>query len=130
MTPGKPRVLVVEDDPHLGTIMGIHLSSHALSVKVVGDGLAALEAFDAEAPNVVTLDLNVPTISGFRLIKLFKRARPEVPVLIVTALDFVEAEEVARSGADDFVTKPFDPGVLAEKVWYHLRGAASPPGAN
>jgi DNA-binding response OmpR family regulator len=87
---------------------------------VEADGLEALDLFETWSPSLVTLDLRLPTISGFRLIELFKRQRPDVPVIAATALDFEEAVEVARSGADDFITKPFDPRLLVAKVQFQL----------
>lgn len=120
MKPGN-RILVVEDDPNLAEVMNLHLSAQRLAVTVVDDGLDALQVFDSDPPALVTLDLNISTISGFRLINLFKRFRPHVPILVVTAMDFAEVEEVARAGVDDFITKPFDPDVLIRKVRYHLQ---------
>jgi len=117
------RILVVEDDPHVAEIIQWNLYAAGYAATVVADGMAALQAFDEIHPCLVTLDLNVPAVSGFRLVELFKRHAPEVPVVIVTALSFEEAEEIARAGADDFVTKPFEPYDLLQKVHYHL----SPP---
>lgn len=119
------RILVVEDDPQVAEILQWNLFAAGYPVTVVQDGLAALRAFDDERPALVTIDLNVPTVSGFRLVELFKRYTPNVPILVVTALAFEEAEDIARAGADDFVTKPFDPYQLVRKIEYHLsRGEA------
>jgi len=120
------RILVVEDDPQVAEILQWNLYAAGYRVTVVEDGLAALRAFDEERPALVTIDLNVPTVSGFRLVELFKRYAPDVPVLVVTALMFEEAEEIARAGADDFVTKPFDPYQLVRKIEYHLRRQDAP----
>ncbi|HVC34063.1 MAG TPA: response regulator [Chloroflexota bacterium] len=119
------RILVVEDDPQVAEILQWNLFAAGYQVTVVQDGLAALRSFDDERPALVTIDLNVPTVSGFRLVELFKRYAPSVPVLVVTALAFEEAEEIARAGADDFVTKPFDPYQLVRKIEYHLHHKAS-----
>jgi len=121
------RILVVEDDPQVAEILQWNLFAAGYPVTVVEDGLAALRAFDDERPALVTIDLNVPTVSGFRLVELFKRHAPDVPILVVTALAFEEAEEIARAGAEDFVTKPFDPFELVRKIEYYLhRKNASP----
>lgn len=123
---GAERILVVEDDPQVAEIIGWNLLAAGYLVTVVTDGLEAMQAFDREHPALVTVDLMIPSVSGFRLVALFKRERPEVPVLVVTALTFEEAEETARAGADDFITKPFDPGILVQKIDYHLHRAPVP----
>lgn len=120
------RILVVEDDPQVAEILQWNLFAAGYPVTVVEDGLAALRAFDDIRPALVTIDLNLPTVSGFRLVELFKRYAPSVPILVVTALAFEEAEEIARAGADDFVTKPFDPYQLVRKIEYHLHRQLSP----
>lgn len=114
------RILVVEDDLQMAEIIEWNLSEAGFSVTVVNDGVTALRKFDEERPSIVTIDLNVPEVSGFRLVKLFKRFAQDVPVIVVTAASFEEAEDIARDGADDFLAKPFDPKQLVKKVEYHL----------
>jgi DNA-binding response OmpR family regulator len=119
----KKQILVVEDDPNVARTICWNLWEAGYEVTTAEDGLAALHAFDAGDFALITLDLMLPMISGFRLAKLFKRARPETPVMIVSSLSFQEAEEVARAGVDDFLTKPFDPRVLIDKVRFHVHAA-------
>ena len=114
------RILVVEDDPQMAEIIEWNLLAAGHPVTVVNDGVTALRKFDEERPSIVTIDLNVPEVSGFRLVKLFKRFAPDVPVIVVTAASFEEAEDIARDGADDFLAKPFDPRQLIRKVEFHL----------
>jgi DNA-binding response OmpR family regulator len=114
------RVLVVEDDAQMAEVIEWNLYLAGYLVTVVEDGLAALRAFDEIRPGLVTIDLNVPEVSGFRLITLFKRHAPKTPIVVVTGSTFQEVEEVARSGADDFITKPFDPYDLVKRIDYHL----------
>src|SRR5205085_8206185 len=104
-------------------------SGAGFRVTVVQDGLEALVKFDAARPALVTVDLNVPTVSGFRLVKLFKRLAPNLPIIVVTGLAFEEAEEIARAGANDFITKPFDPQELIRKICFHLEPSSSRPPA-
>jgi two-component system response regulator AdeR len=114
------RVLVVEDDAQLAEVIEWHLFVAGYPVTGVDDGLAALHAFDELHPALVTIDLNVPEVSGFRLLTLFKRRAPDVPIIIVTGSTFEEVEEIAKAGANDFITKPFDPYELVQKIQYHL----------
>src|SRR5438105_1010913 len=106
------RILVVEDDPQIAEIIQWNLSGAGFQVTVVQDGLEALLKYDVARPALVTIDLNLPTVSGFRLVKLFKRLAPDLPVIVVSGLTFEEAEEIAHAGANDFLMKPFDPGEL------------------
>lgn len=124
----KERVLVVEDEGGLAEIIRLHLEESGYQVDVAPDGLTALRRFDEARPALVVLDLGVPEVSGYRLMSLFKRSdpgstQPKPKVIIVTARDFEEAREVVRLGADDFVTKPFDPQDLVRRVDYLLRSA-------
>jgi len=120
-------ILIVEDDGDLAEIISCNLTGAGYAVVTAADGLHALQAFEAAEPRLVVLDLMLPTISGFRLIQLFKKLRPGVPVIVATALHFEEAEDAVRAGADDFVTKPFEPSVIVGKVNHFLDPAAPRP---
>jgi DNA-binding response OmpR family regulator len=111
-------VLVVEDEPGLTEVLALHLRAAGYDPVVAGDGLEALHALDRTIPVAIVLDLHLPQVSGFRLLEVLKQ-RPDtasVPVLVLTALSFAEAREVARAGADDFLTKPFDPTEVVRRV--------------
>ena len=112
------RVLIVEDEAGLAEVISLHLEAAGYETVVCHDGLAALYEVDRQAPNLVVLDLHVPQISGFRLIQLLKQrgGATRIPVVVTTALSFQEAEDAVRSGADDFMTKPFMPDELVTRV--------------
>ncbi len=118
----RGKILVVEDEPDIAEVIQLNLEAAGYSVVVARDGVAALRLFDAERPNLVTLDLGVPQVSGFRLLELFKRPEPPgpVPVIVVTAMSFEESEEVAHAGADEFITKPVEPRELVARVAFTL----------
>jgi DNA-binding response OmpR family regulator len=124
--PGRaaPKVLVVEDDPAIADVLRLNLQARGYLVVTASDGVAALQVFEREGPDLVTLDLNVPKVSGYRLIQLFKKFGPprQVPVIVITALDYEEAQEVIEAGADDFVSKPFEREELLQKVDFALTG--------
>ncbi len=121
--PRSNHILVVEDDPHVAEIIQTNLLAAGMRTTVVPDGLEALRAFDEKSPTLVTMDLNVPEVSGFRLLRLFKKFAPQLPVIVVTASEFQEAEEIARAGADAFITKPFEP----ERLVYMIRDLLEHP---
>jgi len=99
---------------------------------VAADGLAALHALDGPPPRAILLDLSLPQVRGFRFLEVL-RQRPALaggPVLVLTALRFAEARDVARGGVAAFVTKPYDPGAIVRRLDRLLGGAgAAPPGA-
>jgi DNA-binding response OmpR family regulator len=112
-----PKVLIIEDEQGLVDILTVNLEAAGLRVVSACDGLAGWQTFERELPDLVILDINLPVVSGFRLLQWFRDSeRPHVPVLAITALDFSEAEELARNGLDAFVSKPFQPEDVVRAV--------------
>ena len=103
----RPKVLVIEDEEGLLEILELNFRSAGYQVATAADGLAGWQQFEREEPDLLVLDLNLPQISGFRLLELV-RSESDVPVLVLTAYDFAEAEEVARHRPNAYVKKPFD----------------------
>jgi CheY-like chemotaxis protein len=126
--PAPATVLVVEDEPAVAAAEAMILEDAGLTVAVAPDGGAALAAVERARPDLVVLDLALPGVSGFRLLQLLKAdpATAAVPVLVVTALDFAEAQEVAQTGAEGFLTKPFDAPALAAGAHRLLTGGGAP----
>jgi DNA-binding response OmpR family regulator len=100
-------VLIVEDEDGLLEILCLNFQSAGYQVFAADDGLVGWQQFDRHRPDLLVLDLNLPQISGFRLLELV-RSESDVPVLILTAYDFAEAEEVAHFRPNAFLKKPFD----------------------
>ena len=107
----KGTVLVVEDEPGLAEVLAVHLAAAGYAPVVARDGLEALAALERAAPAAVLLDLQLPRVSGFRLLQLLRPGggAPRVPVVVLSALSFGEARDALRAGADAFLTKPFRP---------------------
>lgn len=126
-TASQIGVLVVEDDPRMQKVLQRTFHEQGYVVTVCGDGKAGLESFRASCPDVVLLDLVLPHIYGRDLCKIMKSERPEVPVLIVSAISEV-ADKVLllELGADDYVTKPFSPRELLARVQAALRRKRRP----
>jgi DNA-binding response OmpR family regulator len=103
----RPHVLIIEDEEGLLEILELNFRSAGYIVSTAADGMTAWQLYERERPDLLVLDLNLPQISGFRLLELV-RSESELPVLILTAYDFAEAEEVAQHRPDAFVKKPFD----------------------
>jgi DNA-binding response OmpR family regulator len=105
--------LIIEDEEGLLEILEVNFRAAGYRVLTATDGVAAWQAFDQKRPDLLVLDLKLPKMSGFRFLELV-RSESDVPILILTAYDFTEAEEVARYRPDAFVKKPFDAKILIE----------------
>ena len=103
----RPHVLIIEDEEGLLEILELNFRSAGYTVSTAADGVTGWQRFEQERPDLLVLDLNLPQISGFRLLELV-RSESELPILILTAYDFAEAEEVAQHRPDAFIKKPFD----------------------
>lgn len=115
------RILVVEDDFDIAEMLQTWLMEAGYGVEMAGDGLRALDAFAAGRFDLVLLDLMLPKLDGFGVCEWI-RARSDVPVVMLTALD---GEEEQLRGydlrIDDYVTKPFSMPLLLRKIAAILR---------
>ncbi|HKG90833.1 MAG TPA: response regulator transcription factor [Gemmatimonadaceae bacterium] len=124
----RPRVLIVEDNANLALGLRNNLEIEGYDVDVARDGASGLAAARAEpAPDLVILDLMLPEMDGYRVLRTLRDEGRGMPVLILTARG-EEAEKVRgfRLGADDYVTKPFGLLELLARVNAHLRRARGP----
>jgi len=120
-------VLVIEDEAHVQELVSYTLQGAGYRVQVVDRGLSALDMARRTAPDLVLLDIRLPDIDGWEVCRRL-RAESDVPILIMTAL--AEDESLVkglRLGADDYMSKPFSPMVLAARVQALLRRAAPMP---
>jgi len=112
-------VLVVDDDPVIQRLLRVNFEMEGYEVLVAVDAVDGLERARAEHPDIVVLDIMMPRMSGLDVAKSLK-ADPDtasIPVLLLSA-KAQEADLVAgdESGADDYLTKPFDPLHLLQRV--------------
>ena len=121
--PDARSVLVIEDEPGIAETIALHLQAEGLKVEIVVDGLAALVRLDSPPPDLVLLDLGLPEVSGFRVMSVLRRTPgwERTPVVVATAYNFEEAQEIIRDGIDEFMTKPFDMKDLVERVGAVIR---------
>src|SRR5262245_32623883 len=117
------KLLSADDDKDLLALIAFTLSQAGYLVVKASDGPSAIRAFDAEAPDLVILDINMPGASGFQVCEAI-RAKSRVPVMMLTVRgeeeDLVKALEL---GADDYLTKPFSPRTLLARIRALLRRA-------
>ena len=103
------RVLLVEDDRMIGAAVMQALKDAAYAVDWVTDGQAAIEAAGVEAYDVALLDLGLPEADGRQVLRRFRQAGRQLPVIIVTARDGIDDRiEGLDLGADDYLVKPFE----------------------
>jgi two-component system, OmpR family, response regulator len=111
------RILLVEDEPRLATLVRRGLSEEGHAVDVAGTGEEALDWVDAAPFEAIVLDVMLPGIDGFEVCRRLRRAGVHVPILLLTARDAV-ADRVAGldAGADDYLVKPFAFAELAARL--------------
>ena len=122
MSARKPVVMVVEDDPGIRRGLTDSLRFGGYEVIELADGTAARERIPTAELDLVLLDVVLPGVDGFALLDDVRRARPGLPVILVTARG-AEEDRVRglRSGADDYVVKPFSSTELLARVEAVLR---------
>ncbi len=125
----RTRILVADDEPHIGRIIKTKLEQGPFAVDLVYDGAEALDALATEPPvGLIVLDLMMPRVSG---LEVLARVRQDdrwrhIPCLILTAAGQDHQEEDARRrGADEFMTKPFSPKRLLARVTELVEEAAA-----
>jgi DNA-binding response OmpR family regulator len=117
--PGK--ILVADDEANIVQLLRMYLREAGYDVVAAHDGRQALERFQAESPDLVLLDLMMPELGGFEVCNEIRKTS-DVPVIMLTARsDDVDKIVGLEMGADDYVTKPFNPREVVARVKANLR---------
>jgi len=120
-------ILVVEDEPSIAEVVSLYLKRAGFSVKVVADGQAALDELARQVPGLVILDIMLPKVDGFSIIR-WLRDRSDAPVIMLTSRrDEIDRIAGLEMGADDYVVKPFSPQELVSRVRAVLRRTQNSP---
>jgi two-component system alkaline phosphatase synthesis response regulator PhoP len=126
------RVLVADDEPHIGRIIQMKLEQGPYEVTLVADGRAALDELQGPEPiDVVLLDIMMPYASGLEVLAEARRLphRRETPIIILTAKgQDADRRQALELGATDFFTKPFSPKKLLARVDEIFGGPATGDG--
>ncbi|MCF6507831.1 response regulator transcription factor [Blastococcus sp. MG754426] len=118
------RVLIAEDEPRIAAFVEKGLKANGFATAVVGDGLSALDRARSGEFDLVVLDIGLPVLDGFAVLRALRAERCAVPVVVLTARDSVQ-DTVAglEGGADDYMAKPFRFEELLARVRLRLAGA-------
>ena len=117
------RVLVVDDEANIVELVRLYLEREGFHVDAASDGETALERAEANEPRLIILDLMLPEVDGFEVCRRL-RARSDVPIIMLTARD-EDVDKIVglELGADDYLTKPFNPRELVARAKAILRRA-------
>jgi len=122
----KTRILIADDDPSILKLMTIYLKQAGYEPILASDGKEALSLVEAEDPALVILDIRMPGMNGFEVCRHI-RASSDIPIIMLTISN--QDEDVLqglKSGADDYVTKPFSVEVLLARIQAVLRRTKFP----
>jgi two-component system alkaline phosphatase synthesis response regulator PhoP len=125
------RILVVEDEPSIATLLEYNLEKAGYSVLKAEDGKEGLRMAMEEEPDLMILDLMLPEMDGMDVCKTLRQEKRDIPILMLTARgDEFDKVLGLELGADDYLTKPFSPREVVARVKAILRRARSSEGTN
>lgn len=119
------KILVVDDDSNICELIRLYLEKEGYTVKIVNDGVSAVNAFKQENPDLMLLDIMLPKLDGWQVCREIRKFSDK-PIIMLTAkgetFDKVLGLEL---GADDYMTKPFDTKEMVARIKAVLRRAGS-----
>jgi len=123
----KKRILVIEDEAHIADGIRLNLSIQGYEVKIAQDGISGLDLWRSWQPDLIILDIMLPMIDGFSILKTIRKEDEKIPVLILSARgDTKDKVKGLKYGVDDYLSKPFDleefllriKRLLKKKTWF------------
>jgi two-component system alkaline phosphatase synthesis response regulator PhoP len=123
----KKRILVIEDEAHIADGIQLNLTLQGYGVSIASDGIDGLEQWRTWKPDLIILDIMLPMIDGFSILKTIRKEDEKIPVLILSARgDTKDKVKGLRYGVDDYLSKPFDleefllrvERLIKKKGWY------------
>ena len=121
----KKRILIIEDESHIAEGLKLNLSLQGYEVEVADNGNAGLKTWKAWQPDLIVLDQNLPGMDGLDVCRQLRR-ESDVPIIMLTAKHGEDSElDGLRSGADDYITKPFSFEEVLARINATLRRSQS-----
>lgn len=126
-TAEKKRILVIEDESHIADGIRLNLTLQGYEATIASDGIEGLAQWRAWHPDLIVLDIMLPMIDGFSILKTIRQEDQKIPVLILSArADTKDKIKGLRYGTDDYLSKPFDleefllrvARLIEKKTWY------------
>ena len=122
------KILVVEDDSATAELIKYTLETKGMTVDIAGDGGEAIKMVRTNTPDLIVLDIMLPTMDGYQVCEIIKHnvLYEHLPIIMLSAK--VRKEDISmgiEKGADEYITKPFDPVYLLERVSFYL--SKNPP---
>jgi len=123
----KKRILVIEDETHIADGIRLNLSLQGYEARIAQDGISGLELWRSWQPDLIILDIMLPMIDGFSILKTIRKEDEKIPVLILSARgDTKDKVKGLKYGVDDYLSKPFDleefllriKRLLKKKTWF------------
>jgi len=125
----RERILIVDDEKNIVELARMYLAQEGFRVESAGDGAAALDIISQHPPALLILDLMLPKVDGWEVCRRVRSGSvaPDLPIIMLTARDDdVDKIVGLELGADDYITKPFNPRELVARVKAILRRAKRP----
>jgi diguanylate cyclase (GGDEF)-like protein len=124
VTPNSAKILVIDDEPIICSLVSDSLQSSGQEVLCALDGAQGLRLAKEEKPDLIILDVMMPNLDGYEVCRRLRRnfTTSNIPIIMLTALDQIpDKVKGMNEGADDYITKPFYPSELRSRVRTHLQ---------
>jgi len=117
------KILIVEDNEDTLSFMKYLIESYGCQAIEASDGIEALDKFKKHQPDIILMDISLPTVGGLTATKAIREvdATGKVPIIAVTAFGNAYREEAIEAGCNDLISKPFDFDVLHSLIEKHLK---------
>ncbi len=117
----KLKIMIVDDDPNIQQLISLYLTREGFDVTTAAAGDEALRLFKSDPPNLMLLDIMLPVMDGWQVCREVRKVS-NIPIIMLTAKDETFDKVLGLElGADDYITKPFDPAEVLARVRSHLR---------
>lgn len=118
----RPKILIVDDEPHIVNLIKLSLQDE-YDILVANSGNEAIHKIEEERPDLVTMDIMMPGMSGFEVVEEMRKfeSTKDIPVIFLSAKDTLkDMQQGMEAGGDDYMTKPFEPDELNQRIKEHL----------